>query len=127
MALLRNKGHTGTREAIAMIAGDEARGAFRSKSIVIEYEHKAATAAKLISQEFHESMDALACVGFLRIEGFCYKGDATNQEAIDKQKVHVSTIDTIAMQIPPDAATPPEASCHRARCDLQIVVDGTGQ
>ncbi len=132
LALLRNKAHVGAKEAIAMIARDEVRGAFKSKNIVVEYEHKAATAQKLISKEFHDQLGSFELErGFALVEAFVYKGDATNQEALDKCKIHVSTVDTIALHVLRNSngvvIDIEGAQLNRARCDLQVVSAGTGQ
>jgi len=67
---------------------------------------------------------------------FCYRGDATNQEAIDKQKIHLSEVcgvhvplETLHTAAKEDVAFEQdafEATYHRAVCDIRPVVYGTG-
>ena len=56
LAIVRNIGHAGAKEVVAMCAGDEVRGGIRSKKVVWEYEHKAAIAMNMISSSFHEAL-----------------------------------------------------------------------
>ena len=72
----------------------------------------------------------------LETRTFCYRGDATNQEAIDKQKIHLSEVCSVHVSLEAlhaaaleDGAFEPdafEASYHRAVCDTRPVVYGTG-
>ena len=57
----------------------------------------------------------------------------TNQEALDKCKIHVSSVDTIAMQLESGlndddfGKVEGGASLNRGRCDLQVVDSGSGK
>ena len=123
LALLRNLSHTGGAEAVQMIAGDSDRGQFKSKNIVYEYEIKAAIVHQLLSKSFHEGLYDQQHEVKDTMDIFVYKGDATNQEALDKSKVHVSSLDTFHCCLPTgDSDTNRDGiyeafSFNRARCD----------
>jgi hypothetical protein len=69
------------------------------------------------------------------VRAYCYRGDATNQEAIEKQKVHLSEVSSFHLPgeaffgAMVDGVLNPDllrASYARAVCDIQPVHHGTG-
>eukprot|EP00959_Pyramimonas_sp_CCMP1952_P163061 3408724-Pyramimonas_sp.AAC.1 len=91
LALRRNAGHAGGQTTLAMIAADELRGGFSlaSKRMVYAYEHKAALAIRFRSLVAYEHMDACP------IQVHQLRMDATHQQAIDKDKIHVAMASTL--------------------------------
>ena len=76
-------------------------GKFKSKGIVTKFEHLANACLRASSRLFFShTVDSPADGGdwcpktgsFKPIRVFCYRGDATNQEAIQKSKVHLSDV-----------------------------------
>ena len=84
-----------------MVAGSELVGKFKSKGIVTKFEHLANACLRASSRLFFShTVDSPADGGdwcpktgsFKPIRVFCYRGDATNQDAIQKSKVHLSDV-----------------------------------
>ena len=146
LAIKRNRsGHVGAASAAQLVAGDVLRGGLHDKKIVLQYEHKAACAkrcrAAQVIAEFKDDLHAVGDSIFKTFEVWCYKGDATNQEAIDKEKVHTSLVSGLLYACPknhpdhvcvgPDGKYDVGAFSQfvqqiRESGDLQIVKDGSG-
>ena len=106
--------HIGPQSCVELLAGEAVQGALRWKGVVWNFEHRAAAAKRARSKEFHASndedvqaaLDARVAVpnggegdsdrSPLAYEVFLYQGDVTTSEAIDRQKLHVSRISSIA-------------------------------
>ena len=142
LALRRNLGHASAAVTAVMVAGDAVRGSVKAPRTVLEYEHRASCAKRLWSAlRFHEAEDsmkrAVALVAvpdvaadrphasFRAFEVFCLKCDATKQEAIDKQCMHVALMsstshaDLSAEQDEEELSR--STSSQRACCELQAV------
>ena len=114
LALKRNMaGHVGAAAAASLVAGDEERGGFGDKKVVISFEHKAAAAKRCRSAQCHAAFadslvavelvhDSIAPVPVSALEVHCFKGDATNQDAIGKEKVHTSLVSSSLLATFPD-------------------------
>jgi hypothetical protein len=140
---------------LAMCAGGSLQGALKSKRIVYIYENRpnAVQACQSILNYQDMDADALAVAhppnvsasadssapfAFnWRMESTLFKGDATNQEAIGMDKVHIASVATVsfgpmavAEAIRNDGTfddsrfAPPRT---HASCDLHIVRTGTGE
>ena len=98
LALKRNDAgtSTGAGAAAMLVAGDDFRGGLHDKKVVLKYEHLAACAKRCRSEQLHSDFAEDGCLLQEQIansfEVFCYRGDATNQEAIDHEKVHTNLI-----------------------------------
>ena len=130
----------GAAAAAQLVAGDDFRGGLHDKNIVLKYEHRAACAKRC--RAFQECAEFIDNIDFgkedidISFEVFSYKGDATNQEAIDKEKVHTSLVSALMFSSATSAhrgtdAYEPELFCqfiHRVSesGDLQVVREGTG-
>lgn len=98
LAWKRNLSHTSASAVVAMLGGDADRGGLKSKDVVIRFEHLACQAQRLVSHQFYEdwaaqqlafSLDASRVPTCESLEVHAYMGDATNEEAVEKSKVHV--------------------------------------
>ena len=76
--------------------------------VVFKYEHLAACAKRCRSEQLHSDFAEDASLLQEQIansfEVFCYRGDATNQEAIDHEKVHTNLIASMMMHHGHDTA-----------------------
>ena len=94
----------------SLVAGDDERGSFGDKKVVLVWEHKAAAAKRCRSAQTHaaflDSAHDLAPIADLAhdqhrspsaFEIYCIKADGTNQEAIGKEKVHTSLISSLLL------------------------------
>ncbi len=101
LALRRNLAHAAAGVAAKMVMGDKESGGevAATQNTVIMYEHKAAAAKRLRSKltlsKDRIASDLVPLDNDMILGVICYKGDATQQEAIDKEKVHVSLITTV--------------------------------
>ena len=161
LAIARSKGHASAQTCVSMVAGSAIVGEFKDKHIVTRYEHRASVCSRLRSATIFNlgstawrrkdlgppppsQEDAASCVAMVPsgmipgtstpVVAFCYRGDATNQEAIQKCKVHLSEVSFVF--VPPrehlfDPFAPIvrldtlELPYHRAVCSLQRVVSST--
>ena len=150
-ARARTTGSVSSRAVVQLLAGDPVRGGLSDKNIATRHEHFANIAQILKSHEDHALLEALtdapdvvashaspttpACW-----EAFCIKSDATNQEALDREKIHVATVElavvgseahTIVCQScsvaeDTDVAGVLQVERTFAAADLQVVHDSTG-
>ena len=97
LALRRNIAHVSQKAVAAIVTKDTAAtNEVLDKKSVGTYEHRLALAKTLRSIEIYGDASPLdlevAPADDCRVEVHEYKGDATNQEAIERSKVHVSMI-----------------------------------
>ena len=121
-------------------------GKLKSKSVVYRYVHNLAACHRIKSGQEHDRADEIAkqCTAIVpsaypsdaySINVVRYEGDATNQEAVDKQKIHMALIDrafldatSIADGMGTDAFDTyisEHALRTRSLCDIQEVNKGT--
>lgn len=132
----------GAGAAAQLVAGDDFRGGLHDKQVVIKYEHLAACAKRCRSEHrismFHEVALCYPEQVGLSLEVCSYRGDATNQEAIQHEKVHTNLISSMMGHCPTQAlyedSFGPYSSFvsqlvhHVSEAgDLQIVHHGTGK
>ena len=154
LANRRNIGHSGAAAAAQMITCDNLHGNFTAGRIVIDYEHRIALAKHLRCSRFHlENASGAAdaaelaqplqplppCPGPIDfIDVHEYKGDGTNQDAIEKHKVHVSIVNSSYCDVRAAVAAAEDgrqmqkqaeqsSNINCTVCDLQIVHTGTGE
>ena len=146
-------GHASAQATLDMVAGSKVAGGFRDKNVVIKYEHEAACALRLRSAKINHAIAEqfaaqalpqppepeppwdVARGTFQPILFHCYLGDATNQEAIQKEKIHVSEICSASVsRCAFEAATQGDdlsfealVVYNRALPDIQPVKLGTGR
>ena len=121
------------------------------RKVVITYEHRAAMAKRVRCSAFfayaesdRECTAVAGAAGVDFVDVVCYRGDGTQQEAIDKEKVHTSLMSVVASPLEVGggctgaaydaaaaaaAAAALSAAAHlqSAAGDLQTVKHGTGQ
>ena len=103
------------------VVGGEISGGFTDPAIVIKFEHMASAASHVRCQEVFSSQ--LKAIEDGSVEGFrpvfvvSYRGDATNQEALEKAKVHLSEV--VATFV--DRANPGSLPYVRGVPDIQKV------
>ena len=128
LALKRALGHASAEATILMVAGSYEAGAFSSKKIVTKYEVRACVAQRISSRCDYREMMTIAtdssCDSTLEVVS--YEGDATNQEAIGKHKIHVAIITSLATTLGP-LEDEQQTMSTRSLCDLQVVDTGTSQ
>jgi hypothetical protein len=88
LAFRRNVAHASARATAAMVTAGTAGGEVHDPKTVILYEHRLAIGKTLRSQGLYQALDECD----LAVEVHQYKGDGTHQQAIEKSKVHVSSI-----------------------------------
>ena len=132
LALRRSFGNASAGVAAKMVAGAEDNGGFTDPKVVILFEHRAAQAKRSRAHNFFVEADAEKADVPDWFEIVCYRGDATQQQAIDKEKMHVSLIS--ALQGPGQRGDALDfkalsASAHwmHEAGDLQLVKRGTGE
>ena len=132
LALRRSFGNASAGVAAKMVAGAEDNGGFTDHQVVILFEHRAAQAKRSRAHNFFVEADAEKADVPDWFEIVCYRGDATQQQAIDKEKMHVSLIS--ALQGPGQRGDALDfkalsASAHwmHEAGDLQLVKRGTGE
>eukprot|EP00927_Polykrikos_kofoidii_P002667 TRINITY_DN11067_c0_g1_i1.p1 TRINITY_DN11067_c0_g1~~TRINITY_DN11067_c0_g1_i1.p1 ORF type:complete len:1330 (-),score=171.22 TRINITY_DN11067_c0_g1_i1:47-4036(-) len=127
MAIARNVGFASAKSTLLMMGGTEAAGQLKSKDIVYAYEHRAVHAQRIMSARDYEHIRVVAADaqsdGRPTFKVCQYRGDATKQEAVRKEKVHVSDLTTIAGTIRNDTA---EMNFTRSLADVLIVKTGGG-
>ncbi|CAK0863919.1 unnamed protein product [Prorocentrum cordatum] len=123
LAYKRSHGCSSARSVVAMCAGEEWQGSFTdgAKNMVIRFEHNLSIARTVVVKSFYDSVnhlhatsneicinyaraasldsgDMVALIGgkLFRFEFFMFRGDATNQEAVDKAKVWTGEASYIA-------------------------------
>ena len=101
LALKRAIGHASARATALIAAGDEERGGVKDARTVMQFEHRAATAKTL--QVKHKQAD----VAEWELQTVQLKCDATNQEAVEKRKVHISFVTSYSLREMPAASTEP--------------------
>ena len=140
LAISRQASHAGNEAIVEMIAADEVRGGFDpsyGKRLTV-WEHRARACQVMIAREKINEMFEMPSAGTascMHLEVFLHEGDSTNQEALDKQKAHVSRVSAVSCYIDDDDQLAcddidmsfPWASFMRARPDLQTEVLGTGE
>ena len=112
---------------------------------MISFEHKAAAAKSCRSAQCHAAFadslvavelvhDSIAPVPVSAFEVHCFKGDATNQDAIGKEKVHTSLVSSSLLATFPDldvysfdqSRLETVVDSSRQSGDLQVVKVGNG-
>jgi len=148
LALKRNTGHTSAKALVSIVAGDQLNGAFKDPHLCIKYEHRACAAMRLMSKNtysaykaeldkpFDQSLDdkrllvstRRAATSLMFVQ---YVGDASNVDAVQKEKVHVGQVATMLVPVEKllQEQDLPNArfKCTRSLCDLQRVQRGTGE
>ena len=104
LALMRALSHVGAAAATQMLGSGEERGELNSKQTMYVYEHRAAFAKHLRACACNaDALVVLAHGGgdgagartrFSQHVAYCFIGDATNQNAIDSEKLYVSSLDS---------------------------------
>ena len=142
LALRRNFSNVGAAAAAKMISED--RGGFKAKNMVIAYEHKVCVVQRLMSTTFYDTIRKASDDLVARARSdpqaeqqrcvlvMCYKGDATNSEALEKSKIHVSSLSSVSGCVPwasEPGSDPDGASCSytKSLCDFQKVDAGTAK
>jgi hypothetical protein len=118
LALRRNKSGNASRQAaIDMMAGTDVQGGLKDGHVIARYEHFAAAAQRCMASDHHTDIDASVADALVSVDlhiptepaerpsqyivvavhAVQFKGDATNQEAIGKSKVHLSTLSSISL------------------------------
>eukprot|EP00959_Pyramimonas_sp_CCMP1952_P170327 3558866-Pyramimonas_sp.AAC.1 len=130
LARARNVSHTSAAATACMVAGDPLKGGLHDKAVVLKYEHRLAAAKTIRSMDFYENLEPTdLCMHTI-------KCDATNSNAIERSKVHVSIVMSVACfyeqgrEDLEQSASPEDIAKHcdhiRTVGDLQIVGKGTG-
>ena len=97
-------GQSAAASALAMMAGGPVNGGLKDTHIVTKWEHKAAAAHRVVSQDFYDlvcntqgaaARYAPGRAASTSVEIVQYMGDATHQEAICKSKMHLATVSTL--------------------------------
>ena len=122
LALSRNIAHASARATALMVAGGPERGAVKDAHTVLIYENRVEAAKQIIAREAYAAVDA-------NFEVHCHKCDATGDEPVDRNKVHVSKItslsidsDVLAMVAPgTDNEIEVQSSVVDARCAFKEV------
>eukprot|EP00959_Pyramimonas_sp_CCMP1952_P474305 9503230-Pyramimonas_sp.AAC.1 len=119
-------GHAGGKLTAAMVAGDDLHGEVRDPRTVWRYEHRAAAIVRMLAKEVARG-GALPAA-----EIFTIRCDATNQDTIEKAKVHMSLLEVVRADSLP--ASPEEVRGFSSRVarksvpgDIQKVYLGTAQ
>ena len=153
MAILRNIGHTSCQALVSIAAGASYQGALKDKGIVSTYEQKTTNVLHAMSEQRHADIEAEETAIVLHgggaahadgvfaestlpwtvgddshwgVDAIEYAGYSSTNEAIDKEKVHVSHVTTYTINLSQflnnDAPT-------RVRDvpDLQTVADGSAE
>ncbi len=98
LAWKRNLSHTSAAALVSTLGGEAERGGLKSKDVVIRFEHWARSCQRFASQHFYatmlqQSLEAPVVPDAMRfVEVHAYMGDATNEEAVQKSKVHVAFV-----------------------------------
>ena len=131
VAMKRAKGLASARTTLAMVAGDDHQGKLQNEHIVSRYESRL-SAAKVL-QAKHDYDEAEVLLEFVQGEF-----DATQQEAVGREKMHVSLWTTSRVSINSiESATDEHGALDidhlatstrttRVSGDLQVVYSGTG-
>ena len=134
LAIKRNWGHASAKDTVRMLAAEPYQGALKHKDVVLRYEMRAAMAQQALMRSFyHEHYDEMVARGNeMAVEVHLYRGDATNQDAVQRMPVQTSELasvlvssealhgwaeGTIALQLP----------YKRTLGDLQILSEKTGE
>ena len=130
IALKRNLGHTGSRAAIVMLAGDAIQGGFQNKNTVTRYEELSCACQRELSRSDYDMIDASMSSsenGF--VECIAMEGDATNQEAIGKNKCHISVVSLLAAKFPAVGDSVNDVGSDSMKtyslADIQVVVESS--
>ena len=147
LAILRNKGYIGAQTALKMLAGRDIAGDLHDRHIITNAEHKVAAAQRFLSKELQTNYDEGTTAPepepqshILAIENVQYKADATNQNAIQHNKIlrgttevvscgHTELTDSIASSDKPFdvQAFGHRLLQHKSFCTMQVVQHGTTQ
>jgi len=148
LAVKRNIGNTGSKSLVAIVAGDELNGAFKDAKLVTRFEHRACWGQRLRSKQIYADHDAelqAALPGDLElarlvdslhhepmsIQFVQYVGDASNVDAVQKEKVHVGQVACMTVPVAELLGAPDLNTLRfkytRSICDLQRVHVGSGE
>ena len=130
LAWKRNLSHTSAAAIVSILGGDDDRGGLRSKDVVIKFEHLACGCQRLASELFYSGMlqqiaDSPPAPGddnSTATEVHAYMGDATNEDAAQKSKVHVGLVWSTYTASAADG----EPAVAHAVADVQVVRHGSG-
>ena len=123
-------------------------GAFKDPKLVTKFEHRACVGQRLLSrgvyEQFHQDCGPgalvpcgpdiklcdLSCGAWYPVEFIQYMGDASNVDAVQKEKVHVAQVACLIIRLTDvlDAEKVEKIrfSCTRSITDLQRIQYGTG-
>ena len=102
LACRRSYGNSGADVAARMIQGESSS----SKRTLIKFEHRAACAKKLLAKNEYAGFDQLVEAAdqpeqaeheFFDTEVHLYKGDGTQQEAIERKKAHLGYVSSMCL------------------------------
>eukprot|EP00959_Pyramimonas_sp_CCMP1952_P218380 4567297-Pyramimonas_sp.AAC.1 len=135
IALKRNIGHTSSKAIVAVLSGDPERGGLRDKNISIKFEHRCNHVQRLLSSQHYQAIavEFKTCLRTsgtpppFNIEVIQYLADATNQSAIQKEKMHIALVSCLSASSNALACTgTAEYLYTRSLADIQCVRTGTG-
>jgi len=116
LALKRNIGHASTRAIVPIVAGEDMRGAFKDPKMVVKFEHRTCVGQRLASKqvyqdfmlafaepvaESHMNQLSMTCLmgEWHDVQYIQYIGDASNVEAVQKEKVHVGQVSSMNISV----------------------------
>ena len=101
MALKRNlRGQCSATAVVAILGGDDYQGGLKSSKVVTRYEHYLRAAQMIQAHQSYEDFESSVVGSSVvvgdqvldSIEVHVYMGDATNDELVQKKKVHVGFV-----------------------------------
>ena len=135
LAIKRSRGHAGAALTADLVGGEEEQGSLKDAHTVLNWENRLSVAKALKAMNVYADADGQTSADFHTAQF-----DATKQEAIDREKVHVSTV--TSSHIITDGGAGADPAGERAAFDkadfegrvlttdaagdLQIVHEGTG-
>jgi Asp-tRNA(Asn)/Glu-tRNA(Gln) amidotransferase A subunit family amidase len=117
-----------------MVAGEPHQGALKHKDVVLRYEIRTAMAQHALMRSFyHEHYDEIVARGSeLAVEVHLYRGDATNQDAVQRMPVQTSELASVlvsseALHGWAEGTTALQLPYKRTLGALQILSEKTGE
>jgi hypothetical protein len=118
IALMRQHGHASAAACVAMVAGSDVHGKFKAKDICMKYETNLCVVQRLLTMEksqdasliwsdqiresgaFREQCASLhphSNFKLISVRGCAYRGDATQNDAVCHDKLHVSEVTQVVI------------------------------
>ena len=140
MAIAKAQTTSSSKDTVMLMAGDEARGALKDKSIPMRYQTMACVAQRILSKRKHAGITDIirSSTGNhlspdRSFKYILYKADTPKQEALQKSKVHVATcaaswyLESMVSDSSNFAEDLSASTCStKSFCDLQESFQGNG-